>query len=196
MTALPPPDPKWAPAWSVESRSTNTHGPNVVDFASTALRASRGFKAGEPLDFTNWQSWLMDRLFELDPETGLMRYRRAVIGLPRKNGKSLLGTAIALEHLLFGPHGAQVYSAASDRNQAKIVFGEARQQVLNNPALSRHIKVYRDALELPQKGSVYRALSADAMRAHGLAPSLVVADELHAGHHQPATLAATNYGKP
>jgi phage terminase large subunit-like protein len=122
----------------------------------------------------------MDRLFELDPTTGLMRYRRAVIGLPRKNGKSLVGTAIALEHLVYGPHGAQVYSAASDRAQAKIVFGEARQQVLNNPALSRIIKVYRDALEIPSKGGVYRALSADAMRAHGLAPSLVVADELHA----------------
>jgi phage terminase large subunit-like protein len=122
----------------------------------------------------------MDRLFELNPETGLYRYRRAVIGLPRKNGKSLLGTSIALEHLVYADPGAQVYSAAADRAQAKIVFGEARQQVLNTPALSRIIKVYRDAMELPAKGSVYRALSADAMRAHGLAPSLVVADELHA----------------
>lgn len=153
---------------------------NVTDFAATMLKASRGFRQGEALVLTEWQSWLMDRLFELDESTGLLRYRRAVIGLPRKNGKSLLGTAIALEHLMFGPNGAQVYSAASDRAQAKIVFGEARQQVLNNPTLSRYIKVYRDAMELPSKGSVYRALSADAMRAHGLAPSLVVADELHA----------------
>lgn len=177
---LPAPSPDWAPAWSVPSLSDQTVGTNVTDFAATLLRASRGFKQGEPLEFTAWQSWLMERLFELDPVTGLLRYRRAVIGLPRKNGKSLLGTAIALEHLVYGPHGAQVYSAASDRAQAKIVFGEARQQVLNNPALSRIIKVYRDAMELPSKGSVYRALSADAMRAHGLAPSLVVADELHA----------------
>jgi phage terminase large subunit-like protein len=153
---------------------------NVTDFAATMLKASRGFRQGEALVLTDWQSWLMDRLFELDESTGLLRYRRALIGLPRKNGKSLLGTAIALEHLMFGPNGAQVYSAASDRAQAKIVFGEARQQVLNNPTLSRYIKVYRDAMELPSKGSVYRALSADAMRAHGLAPSLVVADELHA----------------
>jgi phage terminase large subunit-like protein len=122
----------------------------------------------------------MDRLFEVNPATGLMRYRRAVIGLPRKNGKSLLGTAIALEHLVYGAPGGQAYSAASDRAQARIVFGEARQQVLDNPALSRIIKVYKDVLELPSKGSIYRALSADAMRAHGLAPSLVVADELHA----------------
>jgi phage terminase large subunit-like protein len=122
----------------------------------------------------------MDRLFEENPETGLLRYRRAVIGLPRKNGKSLLGTTIALEHLIYGQQGGQIYSAAADRAQAKIVFGEARAQVLNNPTLSKIVKVYRDALEYPANGSVYRALSADAQRAHGLAPSLVVADELHA----------------
>lgn len=128
----------------------------------------------------------MDRLLETDHKTGLLRHRRAIIGLPRKNGKSLLGTALALEHLAYGPEGAQVYSAAADRQQARIVFGEARQQVLNNPALSKHIKVYRDALEMPAKGSIYRALSADAMRAHGLAPSLVVADELHAWPSSPS----------
>ena len=177
---LPEPSNAWQPTWSVPSLTANTRGPDVTDFASLLLKASRGFKAGEPLEFTAWQRWLMDRLLETDANTGLLRYRRAVIGLPRKNGKSLLGTAIALEHLVYGPQGAQVYSAASDRAQARIVFGEARQQVLDNPALSRIIKVYRDAMELPSKGSVYRALSADAMRAHGLAPSLVVADELHA----------------
>lgn len=144
------------------------------------MRASRGFKAGEPLEFTNWQRWLIERLLEEDPETGLLRYRRAVIGLPRKNGKSLLGTAIALEHLVHGPQGAQVYSAAADRAQARIVFGEARQQVMNNPSLSRAVKVYRDALEYTPNGSIYRALSADASLAQGLGPSLVVADELHA----------------
>lgn len=144
------------------------------------LKASRGFKAGEPLQFTAWQRWLLERLLEVNPQTNLLRFRRAIVGLPRKNGKSLLGTALALEHLLHGPQGAQIYSAAADRAQARIVFGEARNQVLDNPALARVIKVYRDALELPSKGAVYRALSADAMRAHGLAPSLVVADELHA----------------
>lgn len=180
MSVLPQPDSTWQPAWSVPSLSDATRGPDVTDFAQLLLKASRGFKAGQALEFTAWQRWLLDRLLEVDSQTGLLRYRRAVIGLPRKNGKSLLGTAIALEHLVYGPQGAQVYSAASDRQQAKIVFGEARQQVLDNPALSRIIKVYRDALELPSKGSIYRALSADAMRAHGLAPSLVVADELHA----------------
>jgi len=178
MDILPEPSPEWAPKYHVPSYSNETRGDNVADFSSLLLRASRGFRAGEPLVLTNWQKWLMDRLLEEDPRTGLLRYKRAIIGLPRKNGKSLLGTALALEHLLYGPPGAQIYSAASDRQQARIVFGEARQQVLDNPSLSRVIKVYRDVLEY--KGKVYRALSADAARAHGLAPSLVVADELHA----------------
>ena len=182
--ALPEPADHWKPAYYVPSLSETTNGHNVTDFSSLLLKASRGFKAGEPLNFTDWQSWLINRLLETDPETGLLRYRRAVIGLPRKNGKSLLGTAIALEHLMYGPQGAQVYSAASDRQQARIVFGEARQQVLNNPELSKVVKTYRDALEY--RGSVYRVLSADAMRAHGLAPSLVVADELHAWPSSPS----------
>jgi phage terminase large subunit-like protein len=173
------PSEHWKPAYSTEAKFDTSRGEYVSDFAAKLLRVSRGFKVGEPLVFTDWQSWLVERIFEENPD-GTLRYRRAIVGLPRKNGKSLLGTTIALEHLLFGPQGAQVYSAASDRAQAKIVFGEARQQVLNNPTLSRVIKVYRDALELPSKGAVYRALSADASAAHGLGPSLVIADELHA----------------
>lgn len=173
------PNSEWLPAYSTPRKYEKSRGDYVSDFAEKLLRVSRGFKVGEPLVFTDWQRWLMDSIFEENPD-GTLRYRRAIVGLPRKNGKSLLGTTIALEHLLFGPQGAQVYSAASDRAQAKIVFNEARQQVLNNPTLSRVIKVYRDALELPSKGSVYRALSADASAAHGLGPSLVIADELHA----------------
>jgi phage terminase large subunit-like protein len=176
---LPSPRPEWSPAWVTPSLSDNTRGPNVTDFAEYAMRASRGFRAGEPVVFTSWQRWLVDRIFETNDE-GRLRYRRALVGLPRKQGKSLLGVAVALESLLWGQQGGQIFSAASDRAQARIVFGEARQQVLDNPALSKVVKVYRDALEYPKTGTIYRALSADAARAHGLAPSLVIADELHA----------------
>ena len=180
MNALPDPRDTWKPAYFTPSKSDQTLGPNVADFSATLLRASRGFRAGQALELTEWQRWLMDRLLELEPTTGLLRYKRAIIGLPRKSGKSLLGTALALEHLVYGPEGAQIYSAASDRQQAKVVFGEAVNQVNNSPELSRLIKVYRDAMEIPSRGSVYRALSADGRRAHGLAPSLVIADEIHA----------------
>jgi phage terminase large subunit-like protein len=183
---LLPPDPQWAPLFWVPSLSRWSDGDDVVDFAAALLKASRGFRAGEPLRMASWQTWLLRSLMERNPLTGLLRFRRAVIGLPRKNGKSLIGTALALQHLCFGPQGAQVYSAAGDRAQARIVFSEARQQVIDSPALSRVVKVYRDVLEVPSRGAIYRALSADAMRAHGLGPSLVVADELHGWPSSPS----------
>ena len=168
----------WLPTFAVPRLSERSRGEDVADFAETLLRVTRGFRVGEPLVFTAWQRWLVDRLLE-ENDKGLLRFRRAVIGLPRKNGKSLIGTALALESLVYGGVGGQVYSAAGDRQQARIVFGEARQQVLNNPALDKLLKVYRDAIENPSTGSVYRVLSSDGSRNQGLGPSLVIADEIH-----------------
>lgn len=172
------PNEVWAPAYFTKPLTNRSRGDNVIDFAELLMKASRGFREGQPLIFTDWQKWLVRALLE-EKENGLLRYRTAIIGLPRKNGKSLLGTSLALESLLYGQQGGQIYSAAGDRQQARIVFGEARQQVLNNPSLVNHIKVYRDALENPRTGTVYRALSSDGNLAHGLAPSLVIADEVH-----------------
>lgn len=180
------PDPQWAPAFYTRPLdiTNDSDGEIISDFAELLLNVSKGFKAGEPLNFTAWQRWLLQTLFERRAD-GRLRYRKAVVGLPRKNGKSLLGTTVALYHLLYGPKGAEVYSAAGSRQQASIVFAEARQQVINSPTLSRVIKVYRDSLWHAKRGSVYRALSAEAMQAHGLNPSLVVADELHGWPSNP-----------
>jgi phage terminase large subunit-like protein len=175
----------WDPIYKVDTLTTRSRGQNVIDFAEIFMKASRGYKMGEPLIFSDWQKYIIKCLLE-EKENGLLRYRRALIGLPRKNGKSLLGTALALESLVYGKDGGQIYSAAADRAQARIVFGEARQQVLNNQYLSEHVKVYRDALENPRTGTVYRALSSDGARAHGLAPSLVIADELHIWPSSPS----------
>ena len=90
-----------------------------------------------------------------------------------------MGSALALYGLLAGEPGAEVYSAAGDRQQGRIVFGEAKAQVLNSPLLSKECKVYRDAIEVPRYGAVYRVLSSDGKLQQGLNPSLVVFDELH-----------------
>jgi phage terminase large subunit-like protein len=110
---------------------------------------------------------------------GRLRYKRALVGLPRKQGKSLLGSALALYGLFAGEAGAEVYSAAGDRQQARIVFEEAKQQIVQSPSLMPECKVYRDAIEVPATNAVYRVLSADGKLAQGLNPSLVIFDELH-----------------
>ena len=103
--------------------------------------------------------------------------------LPRKNGKSELAAAIALYGLLAdGELGAEVYSAAADRDQAGLVFGVAAQMVRNDPDLSRacYIVESQKRIEHQPSGSVYRAISAEAYSKHGFNSHVVVYDELHA----------------
>ena len=109
------------------------------------MHVSKGKVAGGPFRVTPWQGQLLDSVFERRDD-GLLRFRRVLIGLGRKNGKSLLGSLIALYGLIEGEPGAEVYSAAGDRKQARIVFDEARWQVQQSPSLSGVCKVYRDAI--------------------------------------------------
>lgn len=140
---------------------------------------TKGVRAGDPLTFLPWQRWLVDGLLERRDSDRKLRYRRALVGVPRKQGKSLIGSAIALYGLFSGLEpGAEVYSAAGDRQQARIVFGEAKAQVEANPLLAAETKIYRDALEVPAYGAVYRVLSSDGRLQHGLNPSMVIFDEL------------------
>lgn len=174
---MPLPNKAWKPTYFTKQKSDVTDGTDLAEFAERYLSLSKGVRAGNPLLFTQWQRWLLDSLLERRPD-GRLRYRRALIGLPRKQGKSLMGSALGLYGLLAGEAGAEVYSAAGDRRQARIVFNEAKQQVLNSPLLSQACKVYRDAIEAPMFSSVYRVVSADAKRQAGLNPSLVIFDEL------------------
>lgn len=144
----------------------------------TITKDSVAGRAGSPLILRDWQLALLDHLFSRRPD-GRRRYRQALIGMPRKNGKSALGAAIALYGLLCEGLGAEVYSCAGDREQARIVFGMARRMVEADTELSEMVRVYRDALEVTETGSVYRVLSAEAYTKEGLSPTLVVFDEAH-----------------
>ena len=169
---------KGTPTWSTPKLYSRSDGHKVVDFARTFLHVSKGVRAGKPLILTNWQVALLDGLYERRDD-GLLRYRRSLIGLARKNGKSLLGSVIALYGLIEGEPGAEVYSAAGDRQQARVVFNEAKWQITQSPALSGVCKVYRDVVEVPSTGAIYRVLSSDAKLQQGLNPSTVIFDELH-----------------
>jgi phage terminase large subunit-like protein len=111
---------------------------------------------------------------------GRYRAREALIGLPRKNSKSANGSSMGLYGLLFSGEGAEVYSCAADKEQARIVFGVAKRMVEMDSQLSAMITPYRDALVVEETGSVYKVLSSEAFSKEGLNPSVVVYDELHA----------------
>jgi phage terminase large subunit-like protein len=152
----------------------------VAGFTEDHCRNHKGPQAGELVRLMPWELELLDDLFEINPETGLRRYRRALIGIPRKNGKSLLCSAIALYLLTSdGEKGAEVYSCAGDKDQARIVFGEAKRHVESDPELSAQLKVYKDVIYDPGTGSLYKCMSAEAYTKEGLNPSGVIFDEVH-----------------
>ena len=180
--SAPKPKQAWKPTFYTPRENKQSDGDLVTQFAAEWLVTSKGVRAGEPLLFTEWQQWLLNALLERRPD-GRLRNRRALIGLPRKQGKSLLGSTLALYGLFAGEAGAEVYSAAGDRQQARIVFNEAKQQIQNSPMLSAECNVYRDAIEVRRFGAVYRVLSSDGKLQQGLNPSMVVFDELHVQHN-------------
>ena len=156
-------------------------GPDFSAF-SQFLRVTKdsvGGSAGSPIVLRPWQDQMIGRLLARRPD-GLLRHRQALIGVPRKNGKSAIGAGIALFGLAFGPSGGEVYSCAADKEQARIVFGTAKRMIEMEPQFAGAFKPYRDAIECLSNGSVYRVLSAEAFTKEGLNPHLVLFDEVHA----------------
>ncbi|TKG58908.1 terminase large subunit [Prauserella endophytica] len=153
-----------------------------ADFGEACCRVTKdsvAASAGTLLSFRPWQRMLLQHVLARRPD-GRLRHRQALVGVARKNGKSALGAVVGLGGLVLGPQGGEVYSCAADKEQARIVFGTARRMVELDPELSELLKLYRDAIEFPKTGSVYRVLSAEAFTKEGLNPHQVVFDEVHA----------------
>ena len=174
----------WPPQWLTpvpQSDIESGEGEVVIDFAEAfgiVTKDSIAGRAGESLHLREWQKELIRHVFAGD-EDGY-RHRISLIGMPRKNGKSALGSVFGLYSLILGARGAEVYSVAAEKEQARIVFADAKRMVEASPELSAITKLYRDAIELPKAGSVYRVLSAEAYSKEGLNPSATIFDELHA----------------
>lgn len=134
---------------------------------------------GQPLAPMAWQDRLAGDIFARAAD-GRRRHRTAMVGVGRKNGKTGWVAPVALYGLMVEGQGAEVYSCAADRDQAKLIFGAAKRTVELDPELSAILRLYRDAIEYPATGSIYRALSSEAYTKEGLSPTLVLADELHA----------------
>jgi phage terminase large subunit-like protein len=186
----------------------------AADFALgffARLKHSKGKKwAGKPFVLQPWQQFIIGCLFGWMRADGTRRYRVAFVEIPRKNGKTFLAAGIALFLLVAdGEPGAEVYSAATKRDQAKLVFGEAKRMVAQSPPLKQRVKPYRESLQLRQGEGVFLPVSSEAHTLDGLNPSGIIADEVHkwptrelwdvldtatGAREQPLTLAITTAG--
>jgi phage terminase large subunit-like protein len=145
------------------------------------LKHSKGEWAGQSFELAPWQQFILWVLFGWKRADGLRRFRTSYIELPRKNGKSTFAAGIGL-YLLVGDAepGAEVYSAATKRDQAKIVHSEATRMVKASASLSKMVRVYKDNLNIPETASKYEPLGADEDTLDGLNVHGAIVDEVHA----------------
>ena len=182
----------------------------VVEFFGM-LRHYKGEWAGREFELSDWQvEDIIRPLFGWMRADGTRRFRHAYIEVARKNGKSTLVAGLGLFLTMAdGEPGAEVYSSATKREQAKIVFGDARQMLELSPKLKRYCQIFRNNINVPRTGSKFEPLGADSNTLDGLNPHGNIVDELHAhrdrrvwdvmatamgARRQPLTLAITTAG--
>jgi phage terminase large subunit-like protein len=144
----------------------------------------KGPKAGQRMLLERWQKFILCVAFGwVHKSSGFRRFRRAYTEVPRGNGKSTLCAPIGLYGLAAeGEGGAEIYSAATTRDQAKIVFQVAQQMARLSPGYRQRfgVQVIAHAIVQQATASRFEPLSADAHTLDGLNVHMAIVDELHA----------------
>lgn len=152
-----------------------------IKFIESFCRHSKGEMAGKPLILDLFQKAYISALFGfIDKDTGHRRYTESFFFVGRKNGKTTMLSAIALYMLMAdGESGAEVYSVASKRDQANILFDQAHEMIKQSPDLNKNIRKRKSDLYFPHNFSKMQSLGKNSNSLDGLNAHLVVIDELH-----------------
>jgi phage terminase large subunit-like protein len=141
----------------------------------------KGEWAGKPLVLSPWQGFIVGSIFGWLRVDGTRRFREAYEEVPRKNGKSTKDAGLGIRLAFFDDEpGAEVYCAATKKDQAKIIFGDAKQMVLRTPSLRKQLQVFTNNLSSIQLASKLEPLGADEDTMDGLNVHAALVDEVHA----------------
>lgn len=154
-----------------------------IQFIEKFCKHSKGRKfAGKPVKLELWQKAFISAIYGfVDEETGFRKYRKALLFIARKNGKSTLAAALGLYMLTSdGEAGAECYSIATKKDQAKIVWKEAKRMVKKSPVLLKRVRPLVAELYYEKQEAVFLPLSSDSNSLDGLNAYYVSADEVQA----------------
>ena len=153
-----------------------------IEFIERFCKHSKGKWAGKPVRLELFQKAKLQAVYGfVHRETGLRRAREVLTIVGRKNGKSTEKAALGNYMLVAdGEGGTEVYSVATKKDQARIVWTEAHNMVTQSPALSKHIKKRKTDLYFPVTFSKFEPLASDSNSLDGLNVHYAIMDELHA----------------
>jgi phage terminase large subunit-like protein len=144
------------------------------------VRHSKGEWAGKPVVLSPWQEFTVGSVFGWTRADGTRRFRTIYEEIPRKNGKSTSLAGVGIYGLVADKEpGAEIYAAATRRDQARIIFDEAKRMVRSSPELRERIGIFKLNMSIDATASKFEPLSADDRTLDGLNPHIVLIDELH-----------------
>jgi len=153
----------------------------AVAFFPAILRHSKGRWARQPVHLEPWQQFLLWQMFGWKRENGKRRFRTVYVEVARKNGKSTMAAGIGLYLVQAdGEPGAEVYTAATKIEQARIIHLESIRMVGQSPLLKKELRVLKNNINNPLTFSKYEPLGANSETLDGLNVHAALVDELHA----------------
>jgi len=145
------------------------------------LKHSKGEWAGRPVTLEPWQQFHLAMIFGWKRADGTRRFRTSYLEVARKNGKTTEAAGVGLYLTVADDEpGAEVYSAATKRDQARISHGEATRMAKSSPAIRSQISIFKDNLNVRETGSKFEPLGADSDTLDGLNVHGALVDEVHA----------------
>lgn len=152
-----------------------------IEFIERFCKHSKGEWAGKPVILELFQKAYISALFGfIDKETGLRRYKESMFYVARKNGKTTMLSGIAAYMMIAdGEGGAEVFSIATKKDQARLLFDETHNMIKQSPDLSKHIKKRKSDLYFPLTMSRLQPLGKNSDTLDGLNAHCVIMDELH-----------------
>lgn len=154
---------------------------HILEFFENYCHHSKGKYGGKRVVLELWEKAMLAAIFGFVDINGLRKYREAILIVGKKNGKSLLASGVGLYlQVADGEPGPEVYAVATKRDQAKIIWQEAKRMVKKSPALLRRVKPLVAELSSEDYNSgTFKPLASDSDTMDGLNVHGALMDEIH-----------------
>ena len=164
--------------WEYSPKKAN----HAIEFIERYCKHSKGKLGGKPLILEIWQKALVAATFGFVHKIdGTRKHQEVLLVVARKNGKSTLAAAIGLYlQIADGEPGAEVYACATKKDQAKIIWLEAKRMVKKSPVLLKRIKPLVAEMVADYNDSFFKPLGSDSDTLDGLNVHGALLDEIHA----------------
>lgn len=159
---------------------SNRRANHILEFAENFCRHSKGKYGGKRVLLELWEKAMLAAVFGFIDINGNRKYREAILIVGKKNGKSLLASIVGLYmQMADGEAGPEIYAVATKRDQAKIIWQEAKRMVSKSPTLRKRIRPLVGELASDFNDGTFKPLASDSNTLDGLNIHCGLMDEVH-----------------